>query len=270
LAFLGKRPAAKPADQKMKKGPQALSGKVAMVTGAAGAMGRNIAESLLGAGAIVYLADMNLERAEEVAKGLEGACSEGAKAVAGYVDVTSEDSVAELFGRMATENGPCDILVNSAGIMHPPTKTEDLPAEKFNRLMNVNVTGAFICAKEAFKTMKKRGGGRIVNIGSIAAIAPRNDAVAYTVSKFAMEGLTKSLALDGRDHNIAVGVVHPGNVLSDLITPADVAARRAKGEDFMDPKVVADSVLHICSLPAGTTILEIVVMPTVQPLIGRG
>lgn len=233
-------------------------------------MGRNIAEALLRAGATVYLADMNMERAQAVAGDLAGACTEGGKAVPGFVDVTSEASVAELFGRMETESGGCDILVNSAGLMHPPTKTEELPAAKFNSLMNVNVTGAFICAKEAIKTMKRKGGGRIINIGSIAAIAPRGDAVAYTVSKFAMEGLTKSLALDGRPHNIAVGVVHPGNVLSDLITPAEVQARRAKGEDFMDPKVVANSVLMMAALPPGTTCLELVVMPTVQPLIGRG
>merc|ERR1711971_196022 len=108
-----------------------------------------------------------------------------------------------------------------------------------NRLMGVNVTGAFLCAREAFKLMKKHGeGGRVINIGSIAAKGTRPDAVAYTTSKFAISGLTESLALDGRAHKIAVGIVHPGNVLSDLTTPEEVAQRRAQGEDFMDPRVV--------------------------------
>lgn len=250
--------------------PMALKGKVAVVTGAAGAMGRNIARALLSAGATVVLGDRDLANAEAVAKDFQGFATGGAKVVASYVDVTDEVSVAELFAKLSKEHGSCDILVNSAGIMFPPTPTEDLPAASFSKLMAVNVTGGFICSKEAFKIMKKQKSGRIINVGSIAAISPRPDAVAYTVSKFAISGLTQSLALDGRPHNIAVGVVHPGNVLSDLITPAEVAQRKANGEDFMDPMVVANAVLHMCSLPPNSTCLEVVLMPTVQPLIGRG
>lgn len=250
--------------------PNALKGKVAVVTGAAGSMGRNISRALLSAGATVVLADRDLAKAEVIAKEFRDSVP-GAKAVAGHVDVANEASVAALFAKIAKEQGSCDILVNSAGIMLPPTKTEDVSAADFSRLLSVNVTGGFICAKEAFKIMKKqKEGGRIVNIGSIASDSPRPDQVSYTVSKFAVAGLTKSLALDGRAHKIAVGAVHPGNVLSDLISPEDVAARKAAGEDFMDPMVVGNAVLHMCCLPANSTILEITVMPTVQKLVGRG
>lgn len=247
-----------------------MKGKVAVVTGAAGSMGRNISRALLSAGATVVLADRDLAKAEVIAKEFRDSVP-GAKAVAGHVDVANEASVAALFAKIAKEQGACDILVNSAGIMLPPTKTEDVSAADFSRLLSVNVTGGFICAKEAFKIMKKqKEGGRIVNIGSIASDSPRPDQVSYTVSKFAVAGLTKSLALDGRAHKIAVGAVHPGNVLSDLISPEDVAARKAAGEDFMDPMVVGNAVLHMCCLPANSTILEITVMPTVQKLVGRG
>lgn len=152
-----------------------------------------------------------------------------------------------------------------------PVPTVDLPATKFRAVMDTNVLGPFLCAREAFKIMKTQSqGGRIINVGSIAAISPRPDTAAYTASKYALVGLTQSLALDGRSHGIAVGIVHPGNVLSDMISAEEEARRRALGEDFMPPEAVADTVLHVTLLPRNTTVLELTVMPTVQPLIGRG
>lgn len=248
-----------------------LAGKVAIVTGAAGTMGRTIGKTLVSHGAKVLLADLNLERAEAVAKDMREQCKVPDINIAvGLVNVMEEASVEKLFADLKKDFGRCDILVNSAGIMLPPTPTEDLSAEKFNRLMGVNVTGSFLCAREAMKIMKEQGGGRIVNVGSLAAYATRPDAIAYTTSKFAIRGLTESLSLDGRKYNIAVSMIHPGNVLSDLISEAEVKQRRAAGEDFMDPQVVADGVLHMCTVPGNTTVLEMTVLPTVQAFVGRG
>jgi NAD(P)-dependent dehydrogenase (short-subunit alcohol dehydrogenase family) len=248
-----------------------LEGKVAIVTGAAGTMGRTIGQTLVKCGAKLMLADLNLQKAEEVAKDMRAACKvPDAQVAAGLVNVTEEDSVAKLFENIKETFGRCDILVNSAGIMLKPTPTEDHDAGAFGKLMAVNVTGSFLCAKHAMKIMKEQGGGRIVNVGSLAAFSPRPDAIAYTTSKFAVKGLTQSLALDARKYNIAVSMIHPGNVLSDLISEAEVAQRRAQGEDFMDPQVVADGVLHMCSVPGNTTVHELTVFPTVQAFVGRG
>lgn len=248
-----------------------LEGKVAVVTGAAGTMGRTVGQTLVKHGARMMVADLNLEKAEAVARDIQATCEAPEGNVAAcLVDVTDEASVETLFASVKEAFGRCDILVNSAGIMLKPTPTEDHDAAAFARLMAVNVTGSFLCAKHAMRTMKGQGGGRIVNVGSLAAFSPRPDAVAYTTSKFAVKGLTESLSLDGRKYNIAVGMIHPGNVLSDLISDEEVRQRRAQGEDFMDPQVVADGVLHMVSVPGNATVLELTVLPTVQPFVGRG
>lgn len=150
-----------------------------------------------------------------------------------------------------------------------PGPTVDLTAADMNRVLSVNVLGPFLCAREAMKRMQKAGGGRIINIGSISAYSPRPDGASYTTSKFAIQGLSQSLALDGRKHNIAVGAIHPGNVVSELLSPEVIAARE-ETEGFIQPEDVAGCVLTMASLPYSANVLELTVIPTKQPLVGRG
>jgi NAD(P)-dependent dehydrogenase (short-subunit alcohol dehydrogenase family) len=157
---------------------------------------------------------------------------------------------------------------NREGTMAPGA-TVDLKAADFQRVLNVNVLGPFLCARESLKRMKERGGGRIINIGSISAYSPRPDGAIYTTSKFALQGLSQSLSLDARPYNVAVGIIHPGNVRSELLS-ADVIYEREKAEGFIEPEDVAQCVLSMASLPYSVNILELTVIPTKQPLVGRG
>jgi NAD(P)-dependent dehydrogenase (short-subunit alcohol dehydrogenase family) len=203
-----------------------------------------------------------LERAAEAVR-LEATESADVRCVSS--DVSVEDSVVALFDQI----GVCvDLLVNNAGT-NVPGATVDLSARDFEYVMKVNVLGPFLCAREAMKRMMERGaGGRIINIGSISAIDPRPHSCPYTASKFALTGLTRSLALDARPHGIAVGLIHPGNVLSELLTPEMIASRQHEG--FLDAEQVAASVLHMASLPYTANVLEMTMIPTTQPLVGRG
>jgi NAD(P)-dependent dehydrogenase (short-subunit alcohol dehydrogenase family) len=150
-----------------------------------------------------------------------------------------------------------------------PGATVDLTAADMQRVLSVNVMGPFLCAREAMKRMKEKNGGRIINIGSISSMSPRPDGATYTTSKFAMQGLSRSLALDGRPYNIAVGCIHPGNVVSELLTP-EVIAEREESEGFIQPEDVAQCVLTMSSLPYSANILDLTIIPTKQPLVGRG
>ena len=162
-----------------------------------------------------------------------------------------------------------DLLINNAGTL-VGGKTENISVEDFNRVMNVNVTGPFICSKEAIKQMKARNqGGRIINIGSLSAISSRPDSATYTTSKFALLGLTHSLAIDCRSHGIAVGIIHPGNVYSNLWVTKDPADAE-KNEGFMQKEDVANAVLTMANFPYTANIFEMTIHPTRQPLIGRG
>ena len=136
--------------------------------------------------------------------------------------------------------------------------------------MDVNVLGPFLCSREAFRHFRQLGaGGRIVNVASISSMSPRPGSCPYTTSKFALQGLSRSLALDGRPDSISVGCIHPGNVASDLLSPEEIA-RREESEGFIRPEDVAASVLHMVSMPPGANVLDLTIMPTRQPLIGRG
>ena len=144
-------------------------------------------------------------------------------------------------------------------------------------VLGVNVIGAFLCSREVMKRMIQRNkmskndvvGGRIINIGSISATSPRPNSVAYTTSKFALQGLTQSLALDGRAHHIAVGIIHPGNVISELLSKEEIRTRSLT-EGFIQPEDVAQCVVTMSTLPYSTNVLELTVIPTSQPFIGRG
>lgn len=185
-------------------------------------------------------------------------------------DIAEEDSVRQLFSEIDTRCGRIDLVVNNAGINVAKPFT-DLTATDLQKVLNVNVVGAFTCSREAMKRMTNanNGGGRIINIGSIAATSPRPDSTAYTTSKFALQGLTRSLALDGRDKGIAVGIIHPGNVVSELLSPEEVEIR-GKTEGFLGPDDVANCVLTMATLPYSANVLEMTVVPTTQPFIGRG
>lgn len=184
-------------------------------------------------------------------------------------DVSQEDSVATLFQAIEHSNKRVDILINNAGI-NIPGATLDLKGDDFDSVMKVNVLGPFLCSKETMKRMiRDNFKGTIINIGSLSAKAPRPDSCPYTTSKFALEGLTRSLALDGRKHGIAVGIIHPGNVRSDLLT-MEMVQEREESEGFIDPQDVADCVVSMLTLSASAVVLEMTVLPRRQPFVGRG
>jgi len=231
-----------------------------------------IAEALLSVGCNVYITGRNEER-------LDGAVAElmadNRQGVGGLVrgeayslksDCTNEQSVIDdIFQKVKN----VDLLINNAGTT-VESKVEDLTIDQFNNVMNVNVTAPFLCSREAIKQMKARNvGGRIINIGSLSCMSSRPDATSYTTSKFALLGLTHSLALDCRSHGIVVGIVHPGNVMSGLLSKEMVEARE-KTEGFISKEDVAAAVLTMANLPYHANIFELTVMPTKQPLIGRG
>ena len=240
---------------------------VAIVTGGSGAIGRAIASRLASTGRQVVITGRSMDKLQAAADQLQSAAA-GGRIIPIACDVTDEQSVEGMFAAVANDHGPCSLLVNSAGIMKGGP-TETLSAQVFSEVLSVNVVGPFICAREAFKQMMQHGGGRIINIGSIASESPRPDSAPYTTSKFAISGLTRSLALDGRQHNIAVGAIHPGNVLSDLLS-ADEIARREQTEGFITADDVAACVMTMVDLPASASVLELSVIPTKQPLVGRG
>lgn len=234
----------------------------AIVTGASGALGKAISAALLRASWSVVLVGRRKAALDEAAASLGGG-----EAIA--ADVADESSVVALFDEARARVGSCDLLVNCAGVAGGGP-TVEMSGASFSHVLAVNVTGTFLCAREAMKQMcAAGGGGRIVNVGSISAQAPRPHAAAYCASKFAVDGLTRSLALDGRPHGISVGVVHPGNVISELLSPQEIERRRA-AEGFIEPADVAASVMLMATLPLSANVLELTVMPTTQPLVGRG
>eukprot|EP00531_Pseudo-nitzschia_arenysensis_P005113 CAMPEP_0116140354 /NCGR_PEP_ID=MMETSP0329-20121206/13797_1 /TAXON_ID=697910 /ORGANISM="Pseudo-nitzschia arenysensis, Strain B593" /LENGTH=258 /DNA_ID=CAMNT_0003635451 /DNA_START=57 /DNA_END=833 /DNA_ORIENTATION=- len=258
-----------------------MASKLALVTGGAGTIGKAIAKALLSANISVVLTGRRLAKLEEVKETLLAGRSSSVDASVYAIssDISKEESVVQLFQEIsALENGSgsVDILVNNAGINSSVNSVDELSAAEMEKVLGVNVVGAFLCAREAMKQMKQKsddtgsgGKGRIINVGSISAFSPRPNSTAYTTSKFAIAGLSQSLALDGREHKIAVGTIHPGNVVSDLLTPEEVEKRGAT-EGFLQPEDVAQCVLTMATLPYTVNVLDLTVIPTSQPFIGRG
>ena len=262
-----------------------MTSKIALITGGGGTIGKAIAKALLNQNVSVILTGRRMSKLLDAKQTLleERSPTIDANVHAIPSDISKEESVVRLFEEIsqisecAERGGVVDTLVNNAGINISKNTLDELTAADMETVLGVNVVGAFLCAREAMKRMKQRNnddncnikGGRIINIGSISAFSPRPNSTAYTTSKFAITGLSESLALDGREHNIAVGTIHPGNVVSDLLSPEDVEVR-GRTEGFLRPEDVAQCVLTMAQLPFTANVLNLTVIPTKQPFIGRG
>ena len=240
-----------------------LQDQVSVITGASSGIGARVAVAFAAQGAVTVLAARRRERLEAAAETIQGA---GGRALAVSTDVTDEAQVAALFQKTTDAFGRVDILVNNAGI-GGAGPTEDLSLEIWQRVLDVNLTGAFLCSREALRIMRPRGSGRIINIGSVSAKVPRRDSAAYTTSKFGLEGLTRSLALDGRSSGIAVSILHPGNTVTPIWQGREAIARK---EGAMSPDDVARIVVMMAALPPELNLLEGVVLPLSMPFVGRG
>ncbi|MEV7086795.1 SDR family oxidoreductase [Streptomyces sp. NPDC093085] len=254
--------------------------RVAVVTGAGSGIGRAVAVALGGAGWAVVLAGRRTETLEGTAEEVRGAA--GTAGPEGDVltvrtDVARPDDVDALFASVRERYGRIDLLFNNAGTFGPGGVTvADLPYTAWRRVVDTNLTGSFLCAQAAFRLMKAQEpqGGRIINNGSISAHTPRPDSVAYTATKHAMTGLTKSLSLDGRPYRIACGQIDIGNAATDMTERMRQGVPQANGElavePVMDVRDVARTVLHMAELPLEANVQFATVMATAMPYIGRG
>jgi NAD(P)-dependent dehydrogenase (short-subunit alcohol dehydrogenase family) len=245
--------------------------QVALVTGAGTGVGRAVGLALVRAGYAVVLAGRRREPLEETAS----AAADGRTLVV-TADVTDPASVRELFDQVRTGFGRLDLLFNNAGIGAPPVPLEDLTYEQWKAVVDTNLTGPFLCTKEAFRVMKEQNprGGRIINNGSISAHAPRPLSAPYTATKHAITGLTKSTSLDGRAYDIACGQIDIGNAATNMTQRMASGVPQADGsmraEPTMDPKHVADAVVYMASLPLEANVQFLTVMATKMPFVGRG
>ncbi len=244
-----------------------LDGKVAVVTGGGTGIGKAVARAFAGEGCNLVLAARNAARLEQAATEIAGL---GVRAVAVPTDVADEAAVIGLFERTMAEFGRVDILVNNAGVIDGGP-IDELTLEKWRNTMNVNVDGMFMCTREAFKIMKKQGGGRIINIGSIAADRPREWSAPYTTSKHAVTGLTKSTALDGREFGISCGQLNPGNTWVERRADGRSGSGRDMGaEPMVATEDMANAALYMATLPPEANTLEMTVIPTTMTYLGRG
>jgi NAD(P)-dependent dehydrogenase (short-subunit alcohol dehydrogenase family) len=251
----------------------AATGKIALVTGAGSGVGKAAALALLKAGYAVVLAG---RRADMLEKTIAEAGAAGANALAVTADVSDPPSVRALFAKTKERHGRLDVLFNNAGVNAPGIPLEELSFEQWKNVVDINLTGMFLCTQEAFKIMKDQTprGGRIINNGSISAHAPRPNSAPYTATKHAVTGLTKSAALDGRKYDIAVGQIDIGNAATEM------AARMAKGvpqangtiapEPLMEVDQVARMVVHMAELPPDANVQFVTIMATKMPFVGRG
>ena len=248
-----------------------LNDKVALVTGAGTGIGKAVALAFLREGYRVVLAGRRIEPLMEVAS---EAGAERALPVA--TDVSQPESVAALFAKITEKFGRLDVLFNNAGVNSPRANFEDLTYEQWKNVVDINLTGSFLCAQGAFRMMKEQlpQGGRIINNGSISAHAPRPHSAPYTATKHAITGLTKSISLDGRKYNIACGQIDIGNAMTELAARMATGVPQANGditiEAMMDAGQVADAVIHMAALPLSTNVQFMTIMATKMPFVGRG
>ena len=249
------------------------NGKVAIITGAGSGIGRETALALLRAGYAVALAG---RRAERLAETVKAAGAAGERALAVPTDVADPDSIRALFAKTKEAFGRLDVLFNNAGTGAPPIPLEDLTYEQWKTVVDINLTGAFLCTQEAFKLMKAQDpmGGRIINNGSISATTPRPNSAPYTSTKHGMTGLTKSTSLDGRKYNIACGQIDIGNAATEMTQRMQGGVLQAHGEVMVEPTMdaahVADVVVYMAGLPLDANVQFITVMATKMPFVGRG
>lgn len=246
--------------------------KVAVVTGAGSGIGKATALALLAAGYRVALGGRRREPLEQVAAESKA----GSRALVLPTDVSSAAQVDALFAATRGAFGRLDLLFNNAGINAPGIAFEDLSLAKWQAVVDINLTGMFLCAQAAFRFMKNQSprGGRIINNGSISAHAPRPDSAPYTCTKHAITGLTKCISLDGRKYDIACGQIDVGNALTELSQRMSVGVKQANGETaveaMMDVAQVANAVVHMASLPLEANIHFVTIMATNMPFVGRG
>ena len=247
-----------------------MTRKVALITGAGSGIGKAVALALAKADYAVVLAGRRQAALEEVAH------EAGSEALPVATDVTDPASVAALFTRAVERFGRIDLLFNNAGTGAPPAPLEELSFEQWRRVLDTNLTGAFLCTQAAFRQMKTQQprGGRIINNGSIAATTPRPHMIAYTASKHGVSGLTKATSLEGRQYDIACGQIDIGNAATSLASSFSTGTLQAdlslKPEPMFDVKYVAEAVLYMAGLPPEANVLSMTVMATKMPHIGRG
>ena len=249
------------------------NGRVAIVTGAGSGIGRYSAIALLEAGYSVGLAG---RREDALLETVAEAGADGERALAVSTNVGDAASVASLFAQVKAKCGRLDVLFNNAGTGAPPVPLEDLTLEQWQTVVDANLTGSFLCTQEAFRIMKDQTpqGGRIINNGSISAHVPRPFSVAYTSTKHAITGLTKSIALDGRQYNITSSQIDIGNAVTPMTERMTKGVLQPDGstqaEPRMDVEHVANAVVHIADLPLDANIQFMTIMATKMPFIGRG
>jgi NAD(P)-dependent dehydrogenase (short-subunit alcohol dehydrogenase family) len=247
--------------------------KIALVTGAGSGIGRGVALGLHEAGYSVVLAGRRQPELESTAG---KAANAGGRMLVVPTDVTMPESVAALFTRTEEVFGRLDVLFNNAGTGAPAVPLEDLTFAQWSAVVNVNLTGAFLCAQAAIKLMKAQTprGGRIINNGSISAHAPRPNSAPYTATKHAITGLTKSISLDGRKNGIACGQIDIGNAATEMTERMAAGVPQANGSTLVEPRMnvrhVADAVVYMANLPLDANVQFITVMATDMPFIGRG
>ncbi len=240
-----------------------LTDKIIILTGAGTGIGKGMARAFAREGATLVLASRTSETLESTAEEVRGL---GATARVVPTDVTDEVAVRALFEQTMDEFGRVDVLVNNAGAFDGGP-LEELSLATWMKVINVNLTGPFLCSREAMKIMKAQGGGRILNVGSISAQMARMGSVPYTTSKHGLVGLTKASALEGRAHGVVVSMLHPGNVLTER---RDSSGKESDQEPMISVDELAAVALTMISLPGHVNVLESIVLPVEQAYLGRG
>jgi len=249
-----------------------LQDKVAIVTGASNGIGRGIAETFAAEGAKTVLVARRAQLLDEVAAGIR---SHGGEALTVPADLTKEAEIVALFARVKETYGRLDVLVNNAGV---PThiNTEDISLQYWQEVIDINLTAPFLCAREAIRMMKAQTpqGGRIINVGSVSAKTPRPDSLPYTATKFAMQGMTHQLTMDGRKYGVVSSILHPGATLSSFTTRRGRTkpGPGASPEDYvMAAEDVAKVAVLMAALPAEVNLYEATILPNqMRSFIGRG
>jgi len=250
-----------------------FEGKIALVTGAGTGIGKHASLALLADGYSLVLAGRRLDRLQET---IAEAGADGTRALARVTDVADAQSVAALFAATKERFGRLDVLFNNAGTGAPAIRMEELTLEQWQAVVNINLTGAFLCTQEAIRMMKSQSpmGGRIINNGSVSATVPRPNSAPYTATKHAITGLTKSTSLDCRKYNIACGQIDIGNAATEMTQRIAEGVPQANGDIAAEPVMgvenVSHALLYMASLPLEANVQFMTVMATKMPFIGRG